>query len=69
VAGARSKTQAIAIGEEEAAAKRLEIPLPTAERSDEVTERAEALGYKHRDLAALFRALEQMANDDCARKH
>jgi 3-hydroxyisobutyrate dehydrogenase-like beta-hydroxyacid dehydrogenase len=44
------------------AARRLEIPLPTAERADEVLARAEALGYERRDLAALFRALEQMAN-------
>jgi 3-hydroxyisobutyrate dehydrogenase len=44
------------------AARRLEIPLPTAERADEILERAEALGYEHRDLAALFQALEQMAD-------
>jgi 3-hydroxyisobutyrate dehydrogenase-like beta-hydroxyacid dehydrogenase len=44
------------------AARRLEIPLPTAERADDVLERAEALGYERRDLAALFQALEQMAN-------
>ena len=43
------------------AARQLEIPLPTAERADEVLARAEALGYERRDLAALFQALEQMA--------
>src|SRR5919106_1260589 len=45
------------------AARQLDIPLPTAERADEVLERAQALGYDRRDLAALFQALEQMAND------
>jgi 3-hydroxyisobutyrate dehydrogenase-like beta-hydroxyacid dehydrogenase len=43
-------------------AKRLDIPLPTAERADQVLERAEALGYERRDLAALFQALEQIAD-------
>ena len=42
-------------------ARRLQIPLPTAERADEVLEKAEALGYERRDLAALFQALEQIA--------
>jgi 3-hydroxyisobutyrate dehydrogenase-like beta-hydroxyacid dehydrogenase len=46
------------------AARRLAIPLPTAERADEVLERAEALGYERHDLAALFQALEQMAGGD-----
>jgi 3-hydroxyisobutyrate dehydrogenase-like beta-hydroxyacid dehydrogenase len=43
------------------AARSLEIPLPTAERADEVLERAVALGYEKRDLAALFQALEDIA--------
>ena len=43
-------------------ARKLQIPLPTAERADEVLERAMALGYEHRDLAALFQALEQIAD-------
>jgi 3-hydroxyisobutyrate dehydrogenase-like beta-hydroxyacid dehydrogenase len=43
------------------AARHLEIPLPTAERVDEVLERALALGYERRDLAALFQALEDIA--------
>jgi 3-hydroxyisobutyrate dehydrogenase-like beta-hydroxyacid dehydrogenase len=37
----------------------LDVPLPTAERIDEVLERARALGYDQRDLAALFQVLEQ----------
>ena len=41
-----------------------QIPLPTAERADEVLEQAEALGYERRDLAALFQALEQIAGGD-----
>jgi 3-hydroxyisobutyrate dehydrogenase-like beta-hydroxyacid dehydrogenase len=47
-----------------AAARRLQIPLPTAERADEVLEQAIALGYERRDLAALFQALEQVADGD-----
>ena len=43
-------------------ARKLQIPLPTAERADEVLEQAEALGYERRDLAALFQALEQIAD-------
>ena len=43
-------------------ARKLQIPLPTAERADEVLERAVALGYEHRDLAALFQVLEQIAD-------
>lgn len=42
-------------------ARRLAIPLPTAERADEVLEQAVALGYERRDLAALFQALEDIA--------
>ena len=45
------------------AARSLGIPLPTAERADEVLEQAVALGYERRDLAALFQALEQIAGD------
>jgi 3-hydroxyisobutyrate dehydrogenase len=40
------------------AARELDIPLPTTEAADEALERAQALGYGHRDLAALFKALE-----------
>jgi 3-hydroxyisobutyrate dehydrogenase-like beta-hydroxyacid dehydrogenase len=42
-------------------ARSLDVPLPTAERADEVLTRARALGYERRDLAALFQVLEQMA--------
>src|ERR1700755_504796 len=48
------------------AARQLEIPLPTAERADKVLERAKALGYERRDLAALFQVLEQRAGADGA---
>jgi 3-hydroxyisobutyrate dehydrogenase len=50
------------------AARSLEIPLPTAERADEVLEQAVALGYERRDLAALFQALEQIAGGDSPRE-
>ncbi len=49
------------------AALELDIPLPTAERADEVLERAQALGCERRDLAALFQALEQIAGSDPTR--
>jgi 3-hydroxyisobutyrate dehydrogenase-like beta-hydroxyacid dehydrogenase len=45
------------------AARSLGIPLPTAERADEVLERAETLGYERRDLAALLQVLEQIASE------
>ena len=45
-------------------ARELRIPLPTAERADEVLGRAQELGYERRDLAALFQALEQIASGD-----
>jgi 3-hydroxyisobutyrate dehydrogenase-like beta-hydroxyacid dehydrogenase len=47
-----------------AVARGLEIPLPTSERADEIIERADALGYEHRDLAQVFQALEQMSGGD-----
>jgi 3-hydroxyisobutyrate dehydrogenase len=50
------------------AARSLEIPLPTAERADEVLEEAVALGYERRDLAALFQALEQIATGESPRE-
>jgi 3-hydroxyisobutyrate dehydrogenase len=43
-------------------ARELQIPLPTAERADVVLGEAEELGYERRDLAALFQALEQIAD-------
>ena len=42
------------------AARRLGIPLPTADRADEVLKLARTLGYERRDLAALFQVLEQI---------
>ncbi len=45
------------------AARGLEIPLPTAERADEVLRRAGALGYERRDLAALYQVLEQLTTE------
>jgi 3-hydroxyisobutyrate dehydrogenase-like beta-hydroxyacid dehydrogenase len=50
------------------AARSLGIPLPTAERADEVLEQAVALGYERRDLAALFQALEEIAGGDRPRE-
>jgi 3-hydroxyisobutyrate dehydrogenase-like beta-hydroxyacid dehydrogenase len=47
-----------------AAAKELGIPLPTAERADEVLQRAQALGYERRDLAVLFQLLKDLADRD-----
>jgi 3-hydroxyisobutyrate dehydrogenase-like beta-hydroxyacid dehydrogenase len=44
------------------AARELDVPLPTAERADEILTAARRLGYEHRDLAGLFQVLEAMAN-------
>jgi 3-hydroxyisobutyrate dehydrogenase-like beta-hydroxyacid dehydrogenase len=43
-------------------AKALGIPLPTAERADEVLERARELGYERRDLAVLYELLQRLAD-------
>ncbi len=43
------------------AGRRLAIPLPTAASADGILERAEALGYGHSDLAALFQVLQRIA--------
>jgi 3-hydroxyisobutyrate dehydrogenase-like beta-hydroxyacid dehydrogenase len=43
------------------AARRLEIPLPTAGRADEILRTARAMGFERRDLAALLQVLEQLA--------
>ena len=48
-------------------AKELGIPLPSAERADEVLERARELGYERRDLAVLFEVLERLADREEAR--
>jgi 3-hydroxyisobutyrate dehydrogenase-like beta-hydroxyacid dehydrogenase len=42
------------------AARQLDIALPTADRADEVLRFARELGYQRRDLAALFKVLEQL---------
>jgi 3-hydroxyisobutyrate dehydrogenase-like beta-hydroxyacid dehydrogenase len=44
------------------AARSLEIPLPTAERAEQILARASELGYDRRDLAVLFEVLEQIAD-------
>lgn len=44
-----------------AAARQLDIPLPTAQQADLVLERSEALGYERSDLAALFEVMERIA--------
>ncbi len=44
------------------AARSLEIPLPTAERAEQILGRASELGYDRRDLAVLFEVLEQIAD-------
>jgi 3-hydroxyisobutyrate dehydrogenase-like beta-hydroxyacid dehydrogenase len=41
-------------------AQKLGIPLPTADRVDEVLRLARVLGYEGRDLAALFQVLQEM---------
>jgi 3-hydroxyisobutyrate dehydrogenase-like beta-hydroxyacid dehydrogenase len=42
--------------------KRLGVPLPTADRADEVLGLARALGYEGRDLAAVFQVLDQVTD-------
>jgi 3-hydroxyisobutyrate dehydrogenase-like beta-hydroxyacid dehydrogenase len=43
------------------AARRLHVPLPSAAAADEVLTVARAIGYEHRDLAALYDVLGHMA--------
>ena len=45
------------------AARELHIPLPSTAAADEVLTVARALGYEHRDLAAMFEVLGQLAGD------
>jgi 3-hydroxyisobutyrate dehydrogenase-like beta-hydroxyacid dehydrogenase len=45
------------------AGRRLEIPLPTADRADEMLKRGQALGYGRRDIAAFFQLLQQVATE------
>lgn len=44
-------------------ARKLRVPLPSAATADELLTVARALGYEHRDLAALFEVLTQLAGD------
>jgi 3-hydroxyisobutyrate dehydrogenase-like beta-hydroxyacid dehydrogenase len=44
-------------------AQGLGVPLPTADRADEILGLARELGYEGRDLAALFQVLEQVARE------
>ena len=43
------------------AARELQIPLPSTAAADELLTVARALGYEHRDLAAMFEVLGQLA--------
>ena len=45
------------------AARQLRIPLPSAAAADEMLTLARAAGYEHRDIAALFEVLGQLASD------
>ncbi|MDX6629892.1 MAG: hypothetical protein QOH00_2138 [Gaiellales bacterium] len=52
------------------AARHLRVPLPSAAAADEMLTVARALGYEHRDLAALFEVLGQIAgNPVIAERH
>ena len=44
-------------------ARKLRVPLPSAAAADELLTVARAWGYEHRDLAALFEVLTQLAGD------
>jgi 3-hydroxyisobutyrate dehydrogenase-like beta-hydroxyacid dehydrogenase len=44
-------------------ARRLSVPLPSAAAADELLTVARALGYEHRDLAALFEVLAQLTSE------
>jgi 3-hydroxyisobutyrate dehydrogenase-like beta-hydroxyacid dehydrogenase len=46
-----------------AVARRLDVPLPTADRADAVLTRAHALGYDDRDLAALYQVLDLLRTE------
>lgn len=45
------------------AARQLEVPLPSAAAADQMLITARAMGYEHRDLAALFQVLAEMSSD------
>jgi 3-hydroxyisobutyrate dehydrogenase-like beta-hydroxyacid dehydrogenase len=42
-------------------ARELQLPLPSTAAADELLTVARALGYEHRDLAAMFEVLGQLA--------
>jgi 3-hydroxyisobutyrate dehydrogenase-like beta-hydroxyacid dehydrogenase len=44
-------------------ARELHLPLPSTAAADELLTVARALGYEHRDLAAMFKVLGQLAGD------
>jgi 3-hydroxyisobutyrate dehydrogenase-like beta-hydroxyacid dehydrogenase len=43
--------------------RQLRVPLPSTTAADELLTVARALGYEHRDLAAMFEVLERLAGD------
>jgi 3-hydroxyisobutyrate dehydrogenase-like beta-hydroxyacid dehydrogenase len=47
-------------------ARQLRVPLPSAAAADELLTVARALGYEHRDIAALFQVLTRMAGVESA---
>jgi 3-hydroxyisobutyrate dehydrogenase-like beta-hydroxyacid dehydrogenase len=50
------------------AARELHIPLPSTAAADELLTVARALGYEHRDLAAMFEVLGQLAGGPALRQ-
>jgi 3-hydroxyisobutyrate dehydrogenase-like beta-hydroxyacid dehydrogenase len=57
--GLMQKDVALAID----AARQLEVPLPSAAAADQMLTTARAMGYEHRDLAALFQVLSCLSTD------
>jgi 3-hydroxyisobutyrate dehydrogenase-like beta-hydroxyacid dehydrogenase len=51
------------IGLARATGRRLNSPLPTADRTAEILKVARDMGYEHRDIAALFEVLRRMSTD------
>jgi 3-hydroxyisobutyrate dehydrogenase-like beta-hydroxyacid dehydrogenase len=45
------------------AARQLRVPLPSAATADQILTVAQAAGYEHRDIAALFTVLGQLSSD------
>jgi 3-hydroxyisobutyrate dehydrogenase-like beta-hydroxyacid dehydrogenase len=45
------------------AARQLGVPLPSAAAADQMLSTARAMGYQHRDLAALFQVLSSLSTD------